>query len=222
MQHVIHTAVQENNFDAQLAAWDYFILLYFAFSKTNYARCGSFYVETLKSIEEKYPGLKEMLKKAGLSVQGQNKYPLHTAIDQRGEQTINHNAKTLGGIKAFRTNNESVTKWCLNHSEQAKNTKALYDLCALDAGSNTYKLCRPSQILKTEELVHAVLNTLMNEYINPFDVLLGKDELVCLSSGVPLNSEATEFLLSSYAPGKERRDEFVKTQISESFHEPIH
>ena len=65
------------------------------------------------------------------------------------------------------------------------------------------------------------MNTLMNEYINPFDVLLEKDELVCLSSGVPLNSDATKSLLSSYAMGKERRYEFVKTQISESFHEPI-
>ena len=95
-------------------------------------------------------------------------------------------------------------------------------MCDLDAGSNTYKLCHPSQIIKTEELVQAVMNTLMNEYINPFDVLLEKDELVCLSSGVPLNSETTEFLLSSYAMGKERRDEFVKTQISGSFHEPIY
>ena len=87
-----------------------------------------------------------------------------------------------------------MTKWCFNCSEQAKDTKALYDLCGLDAGSNTYKLCRPSQILKTVELVQAVMNTLMNKYINPFDVLLEKDELACLSPGVPLNSEATEFL----------------------------
>ena len=106
-------------------------------------------------------------------MQGQDKYPLGIAIDQRGEQTINREAKISGGLKAFRTNNESVTKSCLNHSEQAKNNKALHDLCSLDAGSNTYKLCRPSQILKTEELVQAVMDTLMNKYINPFDVLLG-------------------------------------------------
>ena len=54
----------------------------------------------------------------------------------------------------------------------------MYDLSGLDAGTNTYKLCRPSQILKTGELVQAVMNTLMNEYINPFDILLEKDELV--------------------------------------------
>ena len=39
---------------------------------------------------------------------------------------------------------------------------------------------------------------------------------------MPLNSEATEFLLLSYVMGKQRKDEFIKTQISESFHEPIH
>ena len=213
-QHLIHTAVQENDFDARLAVWDYFIPMYFAFNKTNYARYGSFcfYVETLKSIKEKYPGLKEILKKAILSVQGQDKYPLRIAIDQRDEQSINRDAKTSGGIKTFSTNNESVTKWCLNHSEQAKNTKALYDLCGLDAGSNTYKLCLPSQILKTEELVQAVMNTLKNECTNPFDVLLEKDELLCLSSGVPVNSEA-EFLLSSYAMGKEKRAQFVNSSM---------
>ena len=63
MEHVIRTAVQENDFDAWLAAWDYFIPLYFTFNN----------VETLKSNEGKYPGLKEMLKNTGLSVQGQDK-----------------------------------------------------------------------------------------------------------------------------------------------------
>ena len=67
-----------------------------------------------------------MLKKAELSVQGQDKYTLRIGIDQtRPEQTINHDPKTSGGIKAFSTNNESITKWCLSRSEQAKNTKAL-------------------------------------------------------------------------------------------------
>ena len=142
-----------------------------------------------------------MLKKAALSVQGQDKHPLRIAIDQRGELTMNRDAKTSGGIKAFSTNNESVTKWCLNRSEQAKNTKAFYDLCGLDAGSNTYKLCRPAQILKTEELAQAVMNTLMNEYINPFDDLYKKDELVCLISGVLLSCRVS-FVIICYGKRK--------------------
>ena len=36
------------------------------------------------------------LVKNGLSIQAQNHYPLTTACDQRGEQTINRDAKTTG------------------------------------------------------------------------------------------------------------------------------
>ena len=81
MQHVIHRAAQENNFEARLYVWEYFIPFYFVFNKTNYARYGSYYLETLKTIENRYPGMKEMMKHAGLSVQGQDKYPLRTSID---------------------------------------------------------------------------------------------------------------------------------------------
>ena len=50
-----------------------------------------------------YPVLKDMLKCKGLSVQAQEKYSLRTSIDQRGEQTINRDPKTSGGVKAFST-----------------------------------------------------------------------------------------------------------------------
>ena len=116
MQHVIHTAVQENTSEAQLYAWEYFIPFYFVFNKTNYVRYGSYYLETLKAIENSYPGMKEMTKQAGLSVQGQDKYPLRKLIDQLGEQTMNRDAKTTGGIKAFTTNEESILKWSLTCS----------------------------------------------------------------------------------------------------------
>ena len=73
MQHVIHTAAQENNSEARLYAWEYFILLHFVFNKSNCARYGSYYLETLRTIENRYPAMKEMMKHAGLSVQGQDK-----------------------------------------------------------------------------------------------------------------------------------------------------
>lgn len=50
----------------------------------------------MRVIETKYPGLIDMLKHTGLSVQGQERYPLRISIDQHGEQTINRDAKTIG------------------------------------------------------------------------------------------------------------------------------
>ena len=69
---------------------------YFALSKLNYVRYGTYYVETLKQIDILYPGLKPLLEKRGMSAQGQIAYPVRTAIDQRGEQSINRDAKTAG------------------------------------------------------------------------------------------------------------------------------
>ena len=96
MQHLAHTAVQENNFDFKVLSWEFMLPFYFYFNKLNYARYGTYYLQQLTHIETLYPGLKELLMVKGLSVQAQITHPVRTAIDQRGEQTINKDAKTSG------------------------------------------------------------------------------------------------------------------------------
>ena len=98
MQTVIHTAVQGNNCEMQLQAWAYWIPFSFLTNLFNYARYGTFYLETLKNIQKNYPGLNELLRTTGLSVQGQDCYAHRTAIDQHGKQAINRDAKTSGKI----------------------------------------------------------------------------------------------------------------------------
>ena len=51
-----------------------------------------------------HSGLKNVLKKTGLSAHAEDHYPISTAMDQLGELTINRNAKTSGGIKVFSRN----------------------------------------------------------------------------------------------------------------------
>jgi len=99
IQHQIHTSVQTNDFDMRLDSWEKMLPMYFAFNKTNYARYGTWYVQTLKEIDDRYPGLKPLLELQCLSVQAQTSYPIRTSIDQRGEQSINRDAKTPGNFK---------------------------------------------------------------------------------------------------------------------------
>ena len=146
-QHCMHLAVQENNVQVRTSSWQYFNPFFFMFNKINYARYGSYYVEILCDLENLYPGLQQLLERKGMSVQ--DRHCVCTAIDQRGEQTINRDAKTAGGIKSFAANSEPVLKWCLNRSEQAQNTKALSDLCGISTNPELYKPCRPSQIIKS-------------------------------------------------------------------------
>ena len=134
-----------------VVSWEYFLHLNFALNKQNYARYGAFYVNVLENIATVYPGLKEIIEEKGLSVQGQEYYSLRTATDQRGEQTLNRDAKIVGGIKCFSNDPKSVLKWTLNRSEQAKNTGELLKLVALNETSMISKGFRPSQILNSEK-----------------------------------------------------------------------
>ena len=95
-QHMTHSGVQDNDIDMIINAWLKFLPIYFVFNKINYARYGSYDAYTLIHRERLYPGSKELIKKKGL--QAQEAYPLRTSIDQRGEQTLNRDAKTSGKI----------------------------------------------------------------------------------------------------------------------------
>ena len=86
-QTMAHAAIQENDIDMLISAWQTFIPLYFSMNKVNYARYGSYYIHTLINMEHIYPDLRELLSRNGMSVQAQDRYPHRTSIDQRGEQT---------------------------------------------------------------------------------------------------------------------------------------
>ena len=92
-------------------------------------------------------------------------------------------------IKSLAASSASVLKWCLNRSEQAENTRALKELCGISTNPELYKPCRPSQIIKSNELVNNVVHVLTNHYINPFGQDLDKDQLVNVSLGVFVKEE---------------------------------
>ena len=57
-------------------------------------RYGSYYVKPLINIDSTHPGMENVLKFGGLSVQARERHAVKTSTDQRGEQTINKEAKT--------------------------------------------------------------------------------------------------------------------------------
>ena len=192
--------------------------------KQNYARYGSCYINTLENLDITHPGCRELLKYKGLSVQGQEKYPCRVAIDQLGKQTINTDAKVSGGIKYFASDPNSILKWTLNRSAQAKHTEALYGLADIKAPDDIYKSNRPSQIIKSEEFVAKIQSVLSTEYVNPFGEGLEKGSLYNLSSGIPLESTLTDEILRVKEIGEQCYSDFVDKRIkstSKKIHDPI-
>ena len=75
-QNWAHLAVHDNNLDLRYYCYKFFLPLYFALHKTNYARYASYYVKMLENMKVSYPGLKDLLSEKGMSVQAQERFPL--------------------------------------------------------------------------------------------------------------------------------------------------
>ena len=151
-----------------------------------------------------------LLETKQLSVQAKNCYPLLTAIDQRGEQTLNKDAKSYIGIKYFASNESSVLKWTLNQAKQAENTKAL---AGLGEEQTMYKPLQLSQILKSKSSVQSLVRVMETEYVNPFDSSLDKSKLYHLTSGTPIAADTATGILNLSERGTELATKYVNERI---------
>ena len=222
--HMIHTAVQTNNFDLRVTAWKKMLPFLFALNKTNYSTYGAYYLRALESIEFAYPGCKNLLSSAGLSVQAQDHYPHRTAIDQRGEQSINRDGRTAGGIKSFYSSQSSILKWTLNRAQQSANTSELKSMTGIAQENFAHKSLRPSEIIKSEKKVQRIVEVLQDEYINPFDEDLEKNYLYNLSSGIAIQDDLAESILKTKEVGRTAYSAFVKERLEigeKMFHDSI-
>ena len=154
-----------------------------------------------------------MLLNKGLSVQAQSCYPLRTSIDQRGEQTLNRDAKTSGGIKLFASNKESVLKWTLNRPYQAENTQSLYEMAGIKRSTEDYKCTRPSEIIKSERRVAKVKEVLANEFLNPFDPTLDQEYVFNIGSGIPVDQGLADRILATKGRGEDLHNTFLQIRI---------
>ena len=112
------------------------------------------------------------------------------------------------------SNEKSVLKWCLNRSEHASNERALLDLRAVGVYNDQYKLCRPSQIILSENLVGSAMNVLIIKYLNPFDDSKDPNYLFNLSSGEPVSNDLVNNILNIHNEGLMLADDFINKQIN--------
>ena len=210
---LVHTAVQEGNFDLRIEGWKRMMPYFFSLNKTNYSRYGSYYIGKLRALESTDPGSLELIRENGISVQAQDRYPLRTAIDQRGEQTLNREAKTTGGIISFAGNDNSVTKWTLNRASQAKITAELKMLSQVGNTDERYKALRPFQVQRSEKWTNDLVQKISKDFLDPFEESLDPTKLYNLSSGIPVDDENVNEMLKIHENGEVKYAEFTGNRL---------
>ena len=113
-QNHFHTAVQEGKLDERMCTWEFFLPFYFSTNKHNHARHGTWYIHQIRNRDPLHSG-----DEVTFSVQLQARHKIQTAVDQRGEQSLNKDAKTVGSIRRFSADSDAVTKWTMGKADQA-------------------------------------------------------------------------------------------------------
>ena len=98
-QQKLHCSINTNDFDLRMLMWRESLSLCFATNRVNYARYGTYYLNSLVYLDTTHPGAKEEIDKVGLSVR-HNTYGIGQSIDMAGEQNYMRNAKTAGKCSA--------------------------------------------------------------------------------------------------------------------------
>ena len=206
--HILHYAINRNDFNLRLKMWEEAIQGCFSMNKVNYARYGTYYVMQLQNLDETHPGARDELQQNGISV-CRNNLNIRQSIDGAGESTFMKDAKVVGGIKNFSTQDSTYEKWVLSRAGQAEYRSELFKLVNMDKDTMEPRKClRPTEIQKSERAVKKIMDVLKNTFVNPFSDDLDKEKLYNLSSGCPINETAAECLLSYEERGQEMMEEF--------------
>ena len=110
-------------------------------------------------------------------------------------------------------NIESVTKWTLNRSSQAKIARELKNTAGLDNAHDVNKQLRPCQIVKSGKWSSTLAYTISEDLVNPFSDSLSPDRLYNLSSGIPVNDNHSDGMLQIPEIGKNAHMTFVNEHL---------
>ena len=99
--HMLHYAVNTNNYDLRIIIWKELLPLFFATNRIHYARYGTYYSQSLEHIESTHLGARKEIEDVGLSIR-RNKHGIGQSIDLAGEQSYMRSAITSGTKRALR------------------------------------------------------------------------------------------------------------------------
>ena len=84
----------------------------------------------------------------------------------------------------------------MNRPYQSTFIEPLQEYCNLSKSSSNTKSLRPSEILKSDKIVCSMMNTIQQQFLNPFSPDLHKDKLYIIDSWSPVNDSICESLIT--------------------------
>ena len=198
--------------------------LFFAFDCQNYARYGTFFSVFLVNVETSHPGATRLLVGGAFSVARSHIHGNRCAVDKTIEETFMRQSKSRGGmggsgtgLSGLENNQNEYQRWVRSLHQRTKYVDAALAMAgmATDTSNTQYRReTRKHEIDKSEKRTRETM-VAITSFLNPFEIP-EKDQLFCLSSGSPVNSEIEAIILSAPKIGEDAKEAFVKERLMQN------
>ena len=90
----------------------------------------------------------------------------------------------------------------MNCPYKDENTRAIYEMTGINGSTEDYKSILPSEIIKSISRVGRINVVLATEFLNLFDPSLDQKYLFKIGSGIPVEQDLTDGILSTREGGE--------------------
>jgi len=199
-------AVRTNNIEQYITILPAVIDIFFCLNRPNYARWGVLFLEKLNSAD---PNIRTVLEKGAFSIRRTSNDFSRTAVDLCLEQTVNRDAASpMRGIVGFHYSENAIRRWCTTSTQRGMSVTELRRLTGLLSEEQSRIQLRESRILKDNQHIHALLDT-VTETCDPFSAPASESEcLLNIATGKGASPATEEYLLQSLSVGHEMQKNF--------------
>ena len=97
--------------------------------------------------------------------------------------------------EGFQTWRSTVLKWVRNRAQQSTFVDGLKEIAGLEKTTQNLRKClRPSEIIKSNNIVENIVKTMREQFTHPFERSFDKDKLYNNVSGKPVSDDICQSL----------------------------
>ena len=196
---------------------------FFVCDHSNYSRWATVYVADMRLLPEQRPQIHDEFMSGNHSVGHSSKPFCQVWSDMALEQSINCHSKSKSGVIGFTKKSGALDRWFINAHERAAITKQTLAMLDLGREESKHKELGKARMLRDQNDVKKVEETLLQIGMNPFKL----ENLKCIQNimtGTVASDEISSDILQAKVAGTAAMEQFVKDRLVEQkvpFFDPI-
>jgi len=210
-------AERDADFDLHLDAVCETIPYFICGGRNNYAKYTPVYVAEMRQLETQQPDAYKQLQSGAFVVRRSPKRQFNCVpTDQALEQTVNREAKSHGGIIGFTLRKGALLRWLITRHVTGSYAEAMKMMCTTASRPDIHEELGSSRMKRDASDVGKIIDALVGEYQNPFDLETVPTSLINIVTGQVATQEVEDSLTGMQETGKAHMKNFLEKRLVEN------